>query len=151
MQESIGKLRIVPCAKSFICGCATFWRSTAQKNERQKKAGLLNWEDRSDVSRLTWTAKPEHKDSDCHTPSLRVRQGLDWSGRSDVERGMAVANALGRRGSNCATAAQLKSPMMAWGTCGRFYFYAANDQRIDCPFASYRVPCDASSTSVGMP
>jgi len=36
---------------------------------------------------------------------------------------MAVANALGQRGSNCSTAAQLKSPMMPWGTCGRFYFH----------------------------
>jgi hypothetical protein len=64
---------------------------------------------------------------------------------------MAVANELGQGGSNCATAAQLKSPMMAWDTCGRFYFHVANDQGIDCPFASCCVPCDASSTSLGMP
>ena len=47
-------------------------------------------------------------------------KGVAWSGRSDVERRMAVANALGHGGSNCAAAAQLKSPMTAWGTCGRF-------------------------------
>jgi hypothetical protein len=40
---------------------------------------------------------------------------------------MAVANAVGRRGSHCATAAPLKSPMMAWGTFRGGYFRVADD------------------------
>jgi hypothetical protein len=39
--------------------------------------------------------------------------GLDSSDRYDGERRMAVANALGQRGSKCANAAPWKSPMMA--------------------------------------
>jgi hypothetical protein len=100
-----------------------------------EKAGLLNREDRNDVSRLTWTARPEHKDSNCRTPSLRVleRSRLEWPLRRRALDGCG-ANALGQGGSNCATAAQLMSPMMTWGACGRFYLHVANDQGIDCPF-----------------
>jgi len=39
--------------------------------------------------------------------------GLDSNGRSDGERRMAVANALGQRGSKCVTAAPWKSLMIA--------------------------------------
>jgi hypothetical protein len=44
------------------------------------QVNLLNWEDRSDVSRRRWTAKSEHKESNSGTPSLRVRQRsrLEW-------------------------------------------------------------------------
>ena len=40
------------------------------------------------------------------------------------ERRMAVANALGQRGSKCATAAPWKPPMMAWSTACDDYFRA---------------------------
>jgi hypothetical protein len=38
---------------------------------------------------------------------------------------MAVANALGQRGSKSVTAGPLKSPMMAWGTACDDYFRVA--------------------------
>jgi hypothetical protein len=47
---------------------------------------------------------------------------LDSSGTCDGERRMAVGNALGQRGSKCATAAPWKSPMMAWSTACDDYF-----------------------------
>ncbi len=39
---------------------------------------------------------------------------------------MAVANALGQRGSKCVTAAPWKSPMMAWRTVCDDYFRVAD-------------------------
>jgi hypothetical protein len=54
-------------------------------------------------------------------------EGLDSSGRPDNECRMAVANAVGRRGSHCATGAPLKSPMMAWGTFRGGYFRIADN------------------------
>jgi len=41
---------------------------------------------------------------------------------------MAVANALGQRGSKCVTAAPWKSPMMAWSTVCYDYFRVADDR-----------------------
>jgi hypothetical protein len=38
---------------------------------------------------------------------------------------MAVANALGQRGSKCVTAAPWKSPLMAWSTVWDDYFRVA--------------------------
>jgi hypothetical protein len=58
-------------------------------------------------------------------------EGLDSNGRSDSEWRMAVANAVGRRGSHCATADPLKSPMMAWGTFRGGYFRVADHPEID--------------------
>jgi len=52
--------------------------------------------------------------------------GLDSSGRPDGERGMAVANALGQRGSKCVTAVPWKSPIMAWSTVCDDYFRVAD-------------------------
>jgi hypothetical protein len=42
------------------------------------------------------------------------------------ERRMAVANALGQRGSKCAIAAPWKPPMMAWSTACDDYFRVAD-------------------------
>jgi hypothetical protein len=53
------------------------------------------------------------KDQLSSTIALGSTKGLDSSGRSNGERRMAVANALGQRGSKCVTAAPWKSPMMA--------------------------------------
>ncbi len=39
---------------------------------------------------------------------------------------MAVANALGQRGSKCVTAAPWKSPLMAWSTVCDDYFRVAD-------------------------
>jgi hypothetical protein len=39
---------------------------------------------------------------------------------------MAVANALGQRGSKCVTAAPWKSPLMAWRTVCDDYFRVAD-------------------------
>ena len=53
------------------------------------------------------------------SPVAHQRSGFDEGARfecSDGERRMAVANALGQRGSKCVTAAPWKSPMMAWST-----------------------------------
>ncbi len=47
---------------------------------------------------------------------------LDSSGTCDGERWMAVANALGQRGSKCVAAAPLKSPLMAGSTVCDDYF-----------------------------
>jgi hypothetical protein len=44
---------------------------------------------------------------------------------------MAVANALGQRGSKCVTAAPWKSPMMAWSTVCDDYFLVADDTGAD--------------------
>jgi hypothetical protein len=95
-----------------------------EKNERQKKAWLPNWEGRRDVSRGGQLRRNTKKIS---ASTLRVRwRGLDSSGRSDGECRMAVVNALGQGGSNCATAAPLKSPMMAWGSFRGGYFRVAD-------------------------
>jgi hypothetical protein len=54
-----------------------------------------------------------------------LHAGFDEGARfecSDGEGRMALANALGQRGSKCVTAARWKSPMMAWGTfCGCYF------------------------------
>src|ERR1700730_17989002 len=58
------------------------------------------------------------------------RSGFDDGARfecSDGERRMAVANPLCQRGSKCVTAAQLKSPMMAWSTVCDDYFRVTNN------------------------
>ena len=65
------------------------------------------------------------KDQCINTPG--AMEGPDSSGRSDGECRMAVANSLGQRGSNCATAAPLKSPMMAWGTVRGGYIRVADN------------------------
>ena len=44
------------------------------------------------------------KDHLSRTGALGLTMGLDSSARSDGERGMAVANALGQRGSESVTA-----------------------------------------------
>jgi hypothetical protein len=63
------------------------------------------------------------------SPVAHQRSGFDEGARfecSDGERGMAVANALGQRGSKSVTAAQWKSPMMAWRTVCDDYFRVAD-------------------------
>ena len=97
-----------------------------QKNQRQKKAGLLNWEGIGAVSaELCEQLKRNTKRS----AVVHHRSGFDDGARfecSDGERRMAVANALGRRGSKCVTAAPWKSPMMAWSTVCDDCFRVAN-------------------------
>ena len=61
--------------------------------------------------------------------SLLARDGARFE-CSDGERRMDVANPLCQRGSKCVTAAQLKSPMMAWSTVCDDYFRVADNQRL---------------------
>jgi hypothetical protein len=56
--------------------------------------------------------------------------GLDSSGGSDGERGMALAHALGQRGSKSVTAAPSESPMMAWSTVCDDYSTVADNPRV---------------------
>ena len=71
-----------------------------RKNERQKKSGLLSWKDRRGMSRGRWAARAEHKRAVVVCRRSGSTMALDSSGRSDGERGMAGANALGQRRSN---------------------------------------------------
>jgi hypothetical protein len=51
---------------------------------------------------------------------------------------MAVANALGQRGSKCVTAVPWKSPMMAWSTVCDDYFRVADIREPSRPATSER-------------
>jgi hypothetical protein len=71
------------------------------------------------------------------TSALGSTMGLDSSGRSDGKRGMAVANALGQRGSKSVTAAPWKSPMMAWRIVCEDYFWVADELDTICGHAKF--------------
>jgi len=47
--------------KARRCRAQELARSSAQKNERQKKAGLLNREGRYGIGRAMWAGKAEQK------------------------------------------------------------------------------------------
>ncbi len=67
-----------------------------------------------------------------HPEMVESRRAGGWEtntcgGRGAPERWMAVANALGQRGSKCVTAAPWKSPLMAWSTVCDDYFRVADN------------------------
>jgi hypothetical protein len=97
-------------------------------NQNLWKLGLSEGFDRLEVSRGGQLRRNTKKIS---APTLLgAMEGLDSSGRSDSEWRMAVANAVGRRGSNCATAARLKSPMIAWRAVCDDYFRLADPAEV---------------------
>jgi len=76
-----------------VPGAGIWPEAVPRKNERQKKASLLNWEHRRRVCHGTEAPKAEQKTQLCDR-SLQSRQWYSirvaWNG----ERRMSVANAL---------------------------------------------------------
>src|SRR5712664_624022 len=93
--------------------------------------------------------KAEHKRS----AVVHHRSGFDDGARfecSDGERWMAVANALGQRGSKCVTAAPWSSPLMAWSTVCDDYFRVADNSppRPNDLSAYHRCPTSVDSVTI---
>ena len=61
------------------CRAQELARSSAQKNERQKKAGLLNWEDRPGFGGGIWPGKAEQENQPYHDQnSFRNDARFEW-------------------------------------------------------------------------